>query len=811
MTPTSRSRLLARLALGAMAALAVVSAAAPAQAQLDTTHWLPAPWSAEHDSHGIGDHWLYITTPEVTATAVTVRQADGATLYTGVVSNDAPLALHLGQWSTSSSAYQPLLGLGHLTYENAALNAKHAHGLIIEAARPVYVNIRNRSTAQGTSLTAKGKKALGYEFRVAVMRASNSGKRYHGVFLSVMATQPGTTEVTIDDVHPGLVLTGNTGVGSPPTTAPIVVTLDQYETYIVGIRNLDHGLGGVDINEINGTRVRATKPVAVVSGTWLGGNTSDGGRDVGIDQLAPTNLAGSQYILMKGNADTDSLMEVPTVVAVENDTQIFLRDDPTPTFTLNAGDWAWIHNQYHPTHQNLLVTGTKPFLMFQTIGGSNNDATPGFNFIPPLGAGGEYFVDNIADVTYLGTATAAIVARKAAKVTVNGVDLLASAAADVEGTTEWVTYRVPASAGELAVSSDKTIAVALFTVSNNIGAAGYFSGFPAALVDLDFDGVPDGEDNCPDAANPRRPCSDCALPQPGCDLADPALVQCDADGDGVGDACELCPLDPNKTAPGQCGCGEVEVLDPESGLCFQDQCPDDPDKHSPGVCGCGVPDTDTDGDGTPDCIDECPDDAGKTNPGVCGCGVVDADNDGDLIADCFDNCPDVQNPDQADCDGDGVGAACSDGPTECCADGGQDTNETDVDCGGPACAPCAYGGGCEDGGDCESGVCVDGVCGCATDADCAVAQVCDTGASQCVGCLLDEDCAGFGAMCGPETCVDRACAAEAPICEVPVFYGVVVTPGGALGSVRCYAVSGAPPECDMAGDALAIGPPMCGG
>ncbi len=39
-----------------------------------------------------------------------------------------------------------------------------------------------------------------------------------------------------------------------------------------------------------------------------------------------------------------------------------------------------------------------------------------------------------------------------------------------------------------------------------------------------------------------------------------------------------------------------------------DSCPDDPDKTDPGVCGCSIPDTDTDADGTPDCIDLCIDD-----------------------------------------------------------------------------------------------------------------------------------------------------------------------------------------------------------
>ncbi len=58
-----------------------------------------------------------------------------------------------------------------------------------------------------------------------------------------------------------------------------------------------------------------------------------------------------------------------------------------------------------------------------------------------------------------------------------------------------------------------------------------------------------------------------------------------------------------------------------------DNCPSDPNKFDPGICGCGTPDTDSDGDGTPDCYDDCPNDPNKTAPGICGCGVSDADTD----------------------------------------------------------------------------------------------------------------------------------------------------------------------------------------
>lgn len=82
------------------------------------------------------------------------------------------------------------------------------------------------------------------------------------------------------------------------------------------------------------------------------------------------------------------------------------------------------------------------------------------------------------------------------------------------------------------------------------------------------------------------------------------------------------------------------LLTPITGDCsLPDLCPQDPNKTSPGQCGCGVPDFDTDNDGTADCIDACPSDAGKIAPGQCGCGVPDSDDDGDGVADCHDLCP----------------------------------------------------------------------------------------------------------------------------------------------------------------------------
>lgn len=138
--------------------------------------------------------------------------------------------------------------------------------------------------------------------------------------------------------------------------------------------------------------------------------------------------------------------------------------------------------------------------------------------------------------------------------------------------------------------------------------------------------------------------------------------------------------------------------------------------------------------------------------------------------DCGGACPPCEDTQSCFYPQDCVNQVCVDNvclaPT--CEDGVANGDETGIDCGGPGtpCPLCPNGQGCSTGANCETGVCSSGTCtppGCEdatqnyeeTDVDCGGAECAPCAAGG--GCLLDTDCQSLN--CGSSlSCVAASCA-----------------------------------------------------
>ncbi len=260
--------------------------------------------------------------------------------------------------------------------------------------------------------------------------------------------------------------------------------------------------------------------------------------------------------------------------------------------------------------------------------------------------------------------------------------------------------------------------------------------------DADGDLTCDANDGCPNDPNKIAP------GQCGCGVADT-----DSDSDGTANCNDGCPNDANKIAPGICGCGVSDVdTDGDLTADCNDGCPNDPNKTVPGICGCGVSDVDSDSDGTADCNDLCPNDPNKIAPGICGCGVADTDTDTDGTADCNDGCPNDPNKITPGACGCGVADtdSDSDGTLDCndacpllanlvngdpCDDGNANTiNDVVTNC---ICAGTLLGNDCEGvpGGPAQPGT------ACNDNSDCTINDVYDSNCN-CAGTFEDSDSDG---------------------------------------------------------------------
>lgn len=244
-----------------------------------------------------------------------------------------------------------------------------------------------------------------------------------------------------------------------------------------------------------------------------------------------------------------------------------------------------------------------------------------------------------------------------ASVRVNGVEQWVQSGGD--GSWQSFTLDISAFAGSI-------VQVAFDFSTNSAPVVGTFLGWQVDAVfitvqgfaDADADGVRDACDNCPDDPNPD---------------------QLEADGDGLGDACDNCPHAPNADQADAETDGVGDACDNCPDLANADQADGDMDGLGNVCDNCVIvanpSQDDADTDGLGDACDNCPDDV---NPGQ-------ADADADGVGNDCDNCFNAFNPSQVDTDHDQIGDACDNCPFE----PNPLQTDRDVDGRGDVCDNCA--------------------------------------------------------------------------------------------------------------------------
>ncbi len=456
----------------------VIVVAISAQAQLSDLHYLP-PMKQGQNNAGIRQQAIYLSTPEPTTFTVN--------LYRGT--NNTPVA-SFNISNVSPAVYNMSNGDNNIILVNNANTGVvlSNSGLRFESpsGNRFYVNYRGNSSAQAASLTSKGRVAMGTKFKWGGVpnRGAHSSKSNT---LGIMATEDNTT-INLFGYDPGCEFrVGNNRAGITANTHQITLDANEsfvYETYIGTSPTQAHEDGWI------GASIVADKNIVISNGSMnFGRQVGASNRDAGIDQPVPENRLGKEYVFVRGNGNTNGWTEFPLLIAIADNTQIFVNGSATPIATLNNGDYFEVPSNLYSSNTvgaNMLVQTSKDVYAYQCLAGSSAAYTTGLNFVAPVNCLLPDVMDNIPDIRNMagtsmtgGMTIIAAVNTPDANITItdgNGAVTL-PASRPVAGSTDWKTFFIQNLNGNVSVQSTGPMAVGFFGFNGAKGVAGYFSGF----------------------------------------------------------------------------------------------------------------------------------------------------------------------------------------------------------------------------------------------------------------------------------------------------------------------------------------------
>ncbi len=455
-------------------------------AQLSDLHYLP-PLKQGGNNQAVQQQYIYLSTPETATFTVNVYRGTSTAVYTSVsLSKTTPQEIVLPNGDN---------GITMVVNNSTGIVLTDA-GLRLEApgGEKFYVNYRGRSNSQATSLTSKGRQAMGTHFKWGGIpnRATTNSLTNT---LGIMATEDGTT-VTLSGYNTGCEFRlGNDRDGI--TDDFYTVHLDANESFVFEAYTAETT---ANIDGWIGADVVSNNPIVISNGGLnIGVRVGNASRDAAIDQPVPQDKIGKEYVFIRGNGTSET--EKPIIIGTQNNTNIYVNGSTTPIATINDGDYFEIPESNYSVSSaggNMYVITSKDAYAYQLMAGGSSIVTVGLNFIAPVNCLLPDTVDNIthiedaAGINMTGGLT--LIASSSTpdaniQVTDGTGSVTLPTASTVAGTSLWKTFYIPNLTGDVSVASTGPIAVGFFGFSGARGIAGYFSGFDTVPeVDLQVTG-----------------------------------------------------------------------------------------------------------------------------------------------------------------------------------------------------------------------------------------------------------------------------------------------------------------------------------
>jgi hypothetical protein len=443
-----------------------------AKAQLSDLHYLP-PLKQGVNNHAIRQQAIYLSTPVPTDFTVNVFRGTSATpIRTFTISNTNPAVYTLGNGDNNITLVNN--SNTGVVLDNSGLR------FVSPSGNKFYVNYRGFSSAQAASLTSKGRVAMGTKFKWGGV--PNLGSQISkSNTLGIMATEDNTT-IDLFGYDPGCEFrVGNNRAGITADTYQITLDANEsfvFETYIGTSPTPAHVDGWI------GSSIVSDKDIVISNGSLnFGRQANASNRDAGIDQPVPEYRLGKEYVFVRGNGNANGWTEFPLIIAVSDNTQIFVNGSATPIATIDNGDYFQVPSNLYSANTvgaNMLVQTSKDVYAYQCLAGASTPYTQGLNFVAPVNCLLPDVMDNIHDIrnmagTLVSGGVTIIAAVNTPDANINVFDgggaVTLPVSQPVAGSSDWKTFFIPNLNGDVSVQSTGPMAVGFFGYNGARGVA----------------------------------------------------------------------------------------------------------------------------------------------------------------------------------------------------------------------------------------------------------------------------------------------------------------------------------------------------